>query len=360
MVEHNGTTNDQPTRRGFLKAVGAGTLSTAFGLSTVTTPAAGAPGGLTNQYVGDKAGMYYVRQVDDHPANNDQPLVFTYGETYPEEREGIPCDVPASANVFLGRRKKSTIKGQWVDVPKGVNSNYGTTYTLEIRDANTPESTKLQHTGGPGHNDTFTSLPITTCDENVCTAKQGLRRGNPPNVAAFQAWPGGARHGVTGTWRADDGGTYYIRQLHHDVFQNDTVVWFGEEAGTFTNVFWGTRNGDRKISGMWADVPKEGARNAGTLELEFQNDGTLRKTDQSGAIFGGQRWQRVSPTCEYDPDAEFDASDTGDEPDLIQPEPDLANPVDEVDPTETDVPRPSDRDRPRIDDPIRDNQSIDS
>ena len=44
---------------------------------------------------------------------------------------------------------------------------------------------------------------------------------------------------MTGTWKANDGGTYYVREA------GTTVWWLGEgKNGGFTNVFRGTRSGN--------------------------------------------------------------------------------------------------------------------
>lgn len=308
---------DRPTRRGVLKAIGA--VSLVPGLSAVTSSSAAASVSITGKYAGDKAGLYYVRQVDDHPSSVDQPLVFTYGEMFPQDRDGIPCEVPPSANVFLGRRFDDEIVGRWIDVPKGINTNVGPSYELEIQGLNSSDSLTLHHTGGPGNNDVFTAYPTRKCDGDICEITHPDFPANPPNVAAFRAWPRGTRIGVTGTWTADDGGTYYLRQLDRDGFRN-VVVWFGENQGSFSNVFWGTLDGGRKISGMWADVPKTHMRNAGTLELEIRNDGTLEKTDQTGAIFGGTRWKRRTPIC---PGQRTIGAAAGNEPDgdVLEPQP---------------------------------------
>ncbi len=91
---------------------------------------------------------------------------------------------------------------------------------------------------------------------------------------------------LTGTWRCNDGGTYYLRQL------DDQVWWYGESAGggrAWTNVFFGRREGNQLI-GRWADVPKGGARAAGEMTLTVQGN-KLSATKRTGG-FGGSEWSR--------------------------------------------------------------------
>jgi len=63
---------------------------------------------------------------------------------------------------------------------------------------------------------------------------------------------------LTGAWSADDGATYYIRQL-----SDGSVSWGGlNHSGfhtgmEFTNVFRGRVSADgRTLTGDWADVPR--------------------------------------------------------------------------------------------------------
>src|SRR6059058_1948816 len=87
----------------------------------------------------------------------------------------------------------------------------------------------------------------------------------PPTVRAYN---------LTGTWSADDGGLYYIRQL------NDIVWWVGlstesrmglqdfRKGVAYTNVFRGRLTGDT-IVGDWADVPHGSNHLNGTLTLRI-------------------------------------------------------------------------------------------
>jgi hypothetical protein len=97
---------------------------------------------------------------------------------------------------------------------------------------------------------------------------------------------------LTGKWKADDRGTYYIRQIGNEVW------WEGrsEERGKeWSNVFHGEIKG-KHIIGKWADVPRGEARGSGTLHLEMHfRDGNvveLRKAKEVGDGFGGGTWTR--------------------------------------------------------------------
>jgi hypothetical protein len=75
---------------------------------------------------------------------------------------------------------------------------------------------------------------------------------------------------IYGVWKADDGGTCYMRQIGGDMW------WLGESSdggGGFTNVFHGQIQGN-KVTGGWLDLPRDVAArrtNAGTVELLIDN-----------------------------------------------------------------------------------------
>jgi len=91
---------------------------------------------------------------------------------------------------------------------------------------------------------------------------------------------------VTGYYKCNDGGYYYLRQ------DGKTVYWFGESSkGSWANVFKGTINGN-VIKGKWYDVPKGKSKGKGTLSLKVSNDKkTISRTAVTGG-FGGSSWTR--------------------------------------------------------------------
>jgi len=92
---------------------------------------------------------------------------------------------------------------------------------------------------------------------------------------------------LSGIWKGNDGGTYYIQQ------DGDRVWWIGvsslKEGTGFSNVFDGQRENDI-ITGKWADVPMGKTQNNGKLSAICNyvsgGDDTLTITSSSGG-FGG-------------------------------------------------------------------------
>ena len=96
---------------------------------------------------------------------------------------------------------------------------------------------------------------------------------------------------LTGVWRCDDGGTYYIRQ------SGDSIWWFGEPStnpGVWSNVANGTIR-DGSINLTWSDVPKGCTLNKGILVLNILSKENLRATNKTGG-FGGSNWTRIAMT----------------------------------------------------------------
>ena len=97
---------------------------------------------------------------------------------------------------------------------------------------------------------------------------------------------------LTGIWQANDGGTYYLRQI-------GSILWWngmsgGNDGRTFDNVFRGTiTSTTNTIAGEWADVPRGTVMGSGTLGLKIVNPTTLQKVTQTGSGFGATTWQKV-------------------------------------------------------------------
>ena len=92
---------------------------------------------------------------------------------------------------------------------------------------------------------------------------------------------------LSGTWRCDDGGTYYIRQVGNSIYM------FGERAAEnpqWSNVYRGKVAGDM-VTGNWMDVPKGRTSNTGSLTLKIASDNTLSVVQKTGG-FGGSKWTR--------------------------------------------------------------------
>lgn len=107
-----------------------------------------------------------------------------------------------------------------------------------------------------------------------------------------------ANQDLTGVWAADDGGRYYVHQL------GSAVWWAGlssdhwlQNGLTFCNIFNGILKGN-EVSGQWADVPRGGTMNFGTLTVvpTFNEDGSPSSfvtINQAGG-FTATKWAFVS------------------------------------------------------------------
>ena len=92
---------------------------------------------------------------------------------------------------------------------------------------------------------------------------------------------------LSGIWKGNDGGTYYIQQ------DGDRVWWIGasslKEGTGFSNVFEGEIENDI-ITGKWADVPMGKTQSNGEISAVCNyvigGDDTLTITSNSGG-FGG-------------------------------------------------------------------------
>ena len=116
---------------------------------------------------------------------------------------------------------------------------------------------------------------------------------------------------LTGAWRGDDGGVYYIRQV------GDCVWWFGTDVARvepgrtaqqgFSNVAAGRVDGT-EIVVEWADVPRGSILGGGGLTVTINEDGDSRSiTEQRGAWgFGAKSFTRIKANAT--PDASPSAS----------------------------------------------------
>jgi hypothetical protein len=117
---------------------------------------------------------------------------------------------------------------------------------------------------------------------------------------------------LTGTWRGNDSGVYYIRQV------GECVWWFGTEVrdiqpgvtgqGGFANVASGRMVGTQ-LDAEWADIPLGSILNGGGLTFVYDvATDTLTLVEQRGGgqPFGGTVLTRIEP--EASPDASPSAS----------------------------------------------------
>jgi hypothetical protein len=105
----------------------------------------------------------------------------------------------------------------------------------------------------------------------------------PTPTAASCATP----YGLTGTWEANDGGTYRVRAIGHEVW------WIGTSADggkSWTNLFYGSHR-PGALSGRW--ISMSGPGSGGTLELSLKGSKQMVLTESTGSPFGATEWNLV-------------------------------------------------------------------
>jgi hypothetical protein len=103
-------------------------------------------------------------------------------------------------------------------------------------------------------------------------------------VVVKQKLIAGFTRNISGVYKCNDGGTYYVRQ------DGNQLWWYGESGDGvgWTNVFKGTIRGN-EISGNWADVPKGNNQGRGVMMLRQTSGGKFIATYQTGG-FSGSEW----------------------------------------------------------------------
>ena len=104
---------------------------------------------------------------------------------------------------------------------------------------------------------------------------------------------------LTGIWKANDGGTYYIRNIDNDVW------WLGissnDDGKIFSNILKGQIHTNNKtITADWSDIPRGTNGYYGKLALSIDSNTMLHKVNErnynkSGGpscCFGASKWQR--------------------------------------------------------------------
>ena len=97
---------------------------------------------------------------------------------------------------------------------------------------------------------------------------------------------------LSGKWSADDGGTYYLRQI------GNKLHWYGEAKASnpaWANIYRGVISNNR-VNGDWLDVPKGKTNNSGKLRLDIKANGNILEAFHKTGGFGGSKWTRVGYT----------------------------------------------------------------
>lgn len=286
----------------------------------------------------DDDGIYYIRQLDEEDRVGDFEGIVWYGQRF----EGRPN----FANVFIGRLRHGVRfdetggpsgavrvdcwEGRFFDVPKGricgVNDLKIETLTIDVSDfAGGCDflETYLRRTSSSGFGGRVWPIPLSFCYQaafdlgrvetpppavppRIGRAYREIGFGDSRIAASLSSsavTPGFERPSpnLTGQWRGDDQGTYYINE---PVGSND-VVWYAEHplatpfvpgapsvaARAWANVFWGERSGNT-INGLWTDVPRGATTGSGELQFVVEDESLLRMTRVTGG-YGGRLLQRV-------------------------------------------------------------------
>ena len=129
----------------------------------------------------------------------------------------------------------------------------------------------------------MTQIPAKLISLAACTLVSGAALAPVAAPAAQICVP---PPGLTGHWRGNDQGDYYIRQNGSEVW------WVGMDSTTdgrgWTHAFRGGRSGN-SIIGVWADV--RGNSGAGSMRLTVTGM-TMVRNSASGSGFGGTRWTK--------------------------------------------------------------------
>jgi hypothetical protein len=116
---------------------------------------------------------------------------------------------------------------------------------------------------------------------------------------------------LDGVWASDDWGMYFIRQSGNQVWWAGLSIESPGGAADFqlgvryANVFRGTLQGNT-ITGAWADVPRGGSLNLGTLTLTVAADGSIGRVAETGG-FGGTTFRRAVLSPQADARTRFNA-----------------------------------------------------
>ena len=199
------------------------------------------------------------------------------GATY-----GANCGAPA--NNVTGHAKKTCdgrgtcdyrVDHQVIGDPAyGCQKNYTVTWTCgpgtPVRSASAPPEAG------------FGSVVQLSCAGQPPTVVTPI---TPPVTPPVTPLPPGIN--LTGRWSANDGGTYYLRQIGSDLW------WYGRSSDggvTWSNVLFGSVQGNRVV-GRWADVPQGRIMSGGEMEITIASPDRLTATRRTGG-FGGSEWTR--------------------------------------------------------------------
>jgi hypothetical protein len=201
---------------------------------------------LDGWWRGDRSGYYSIQ---------------TSGSTF--QMKGFSNN-GAAVNLFTGTIAGNRISGSW----KNFCDNRTGNAVLEFNNG------QLRRIGGATANSQWlqSSRPRTIQSNPNCDQRR-----------SSEAAPS-ADLNLSGMWRANDGGTYTIRQ------SGKTITW-DSSGGMMQNTFNGWIRGDR-ITGFWKDGKSNKPENSGYLTLRIESDNKLVLVEHTGP-FTGSTWKRL-------------------------------------------------------------------
>jgi len=167
-------------------------------------------------------------------------------------------------NSFNGQISGNTIMGYWQDTAGSQTQNSG---QLNLRIENGNRIVRISHTGAFAGSTWEKGNAWSNSNDQTSTTT------NQPSAV-----------NLSGTWRANDGGTYIIRQ------SGNSISWRGR-GGNFRNSFNGQIRG-RTITGYWQDTAGSQTQNSGQLILRIENGNRIVRIGHTGA-FTGSIWEKA-------------------------------------------------------------------
>ena len=163
-------------------------------------------------------------------------------------------------NSFNGQISGNTITGYWQDTAGSQTQNSG---QLSLRIESGNRLVRIGHTG---------AFSGSVWEKNNAWGTRGDQTPSQPSQL-----------NLSGTWRANDGGTYIIRQ------SGNSISWRGG-GGNFRNSFNGQISGNT-ITGYWQDTAGSQTQNSGQLSLRIESGNRLVRIGHTGA-FSGSVWEK--------------------------------------------------------------------
>ncbi len=198
-------------------------------------------------------------------------------------RKGLPNARWQGAHRWEGDRLCLDIKNLEAPYPPAHTLSVGYTVSLQggtFEDGSTSKTVVMyRYSGVPAEKNMSQCLRVIGGGggSSITGRSYTGARPRPPAVSAD----------LTGRWRCNDGGTYYLRQVGNQLW------WYGQSGdggNSWSNVLSGQIEGGQ-VSGRWADVPHGRIMGSGEMTLQIVAPNLLRAINRTGG-FGGSEWTR--------------------------------------------------------------------